>query len=61
VIERKNVNLNRTTIEAAITGFEEQKKKIDATIAELRSQLGGTAPARRGRKPKAAETAPKVE
>ena len=48
--------MNRAIIEAAIIGFEAQKQKIDATIAELRSQLGGTAPAKRGRKPKVAET-----
>ncbi len=38
------MQLNRAIIEAAIAGFESQKQKIDATIAELRSQLDGTAP-----------------
>ena len=58
VIERDNVNLNRIIIEAAIIGFEAQKKQIDETISELRAQLGTPAPAKkRGRKPNIAEAA----
>jgi len=33
---------SKPIIEAAIFGFEEQKKSIDAQIAELRSMLTGT-------------------
>ena len=33
--------LTNTIIEAAIAGFEAQKKNIDAQIAELRAMLGG--------------------
>jgi len=33
--------LTNTIIEAAITGFEAQKKSIDAQIAELRAMLTG--------------------
>jgi peptidoglycan hydrolase CwlO-like protein len=35
--------LTNTIIEAAIAGFEAQKKDIDAQIAELRGMLTGTA------------------
>ena len=35
--------LNREVIAAAIDGFEEQKKGIDAQIAELRQMLSGSA------------------
>jgi len=34
--------LTKTIIEAAITGFEAQKKSIDAQIAELRAMLTGS-------------------
>jgi hypothetical protein len=34
--------LTNTIIEAAIAGFEAQKKSIDAQIAELRAMLTGT-------------------
>jgi hypothetical protein len=34
--------LKKTIIEAAITGFDAQKKAIDAQIAELRAMLNGT-------------------
>ncbi|MGA2133768.1 MAG: hypothetical protein ABSH50_15855 [Bryobacteraceae bacterium] len=34
--------LTNTIIEAAINGFEAQKKSIDAQIAELRAMLSGT-------------------
>ena len=36
------MRLNRAIIEAAIVGFEQRKRQIDETIAELRSQLDGT-------------------
>ena len=42
--------LTTTIIEAAIAGFEAQKKSIDAQIAELRAMLTGA--------PEAAEEAP---
>lgn len=35
--------LTRTIIEAAIDGFEAQKKGIDAQIAELRAMMNGAA------------------
>ena len=34
--------LNRTVIEAAIVGFEQQKIQIDSQIAELRQMLNGS-------------------
>jgi len=37
--------LTNTIITAAITGFELQKKSIDAQIAELRGMMNGTAEA----------------
>ena len=39
--------LTKIIIDAAIEGFEEQKRRIDAQIAELRGELsgGGTEPA----------------
>jgi len=49
--------LTNTIIEAAIAGFEAQKKNIDAQIAELRTMLNGApvssadeAPAKRKRR-----------
>jgi hypothetical protein len=42
------MEMNRTIIEAAIAGFEEQKRRIDETIAELRAQLDGS-PKKAGR------------
>ena len=49
--------LTNTIIEAAIAGFEAQKRNIDAQIAELRAMLSGTptgsadeAPAKRKRR-----------
>jgi hypothetical protein len=33
--------MNRAILEAAILGFEQQRERIDATIAELKAQLGG--------------------
>jgi hypothetical protein len=38
------MQLNKAVIEAAIVGFEQQKQKIDETIAELRLQLDGHSP-----------------
>jgi cell division septum initiation protein DivIVA len=35
--------LTKIIIDAAIEGFEEQKRRIDAQIAELRAQLSGGA------------------
>lgn len=35
--------LTNTIIEAAIAGFEAQKKELDAQIAELRGMMNGTA------------------
>jgi hypothetical protein len=52
------MQINRAIIEAAIVGFEQQKRQIDETIAELRTQLNGSAEAKAGRKAKAAEIAP---
>ena len=40
--ERTLMISERAVIEAAILGFEQQKKQIDDTIAELRARLGGT-------------------
>jgi hypothetical protein len=37
-----NPKLTDAIIEAAITGFEEQKRKIDEQIAELRSMRAGS-------------------
>jgi hypothetical protein len=37
--------MTNAIIEAAILGFEEQKRQIDAQIAELRAMLSGTAAA----------------
>jgi cell division septum initiation protein DivIVA len=36
------MQINRAIIEAAIVGFEQQKRQIDETIAELRAQLNGS-------------------
>jgi hypothetical protein len=52
-MDAKDYTLNRAIIEAAIQGFEEQKRRIDETIAELRAELRtGPAPAKKtaGRK-----------
>ena len=56
-IDMATGKLTTTIIEAAIAGFEAQKKNIDAQIAELRAMLSGTpvgsadeAPARRKRR-----------
>src|ERR1039457_2484953 len=38
-------HLSQEVIEAAIEGFESQKKRIDAQIAELRALQNGNAPA----------------
>ncbi len=58
----KMPKLTKTIIDAAIAGFEVQKKSIDAEIAELRAMLNGSAEAvadqptakRKGRKLSAA-------
>jgi hypothetical protein len=53
------MQINRTIIEAAIAGFEQQKQRIDETIAELRTQLDGSAEGKKaGRIARVAETAP---
>jgi cell division septum initiation protein DivIVA len=53
------MQINRTIIEAAITGFEQQKRQIDETIAELRAQLNGSAEAKKaGGKANVADTPP---
>jgi hypothetical protein len=44
------MQFNGEVIEAAIDGFERQKRKIDDTIAELRSRLGSGVSARPGPK-----------
>ena len=43
--------LTKEIIQAAIAGFEGQKHKIDAQIAELRAMLNGTPVAAAERKP----------
>jgi hypothetical protein len=58
--------LNTEILAAAITGFEEQKKRIDAHIAELRQMLSpsatdGTAPAAKGRRRMSAAPVPKSQ
>ena len=61
-IQMPKAKLTKPIIEAAIAGFEAQKKSIDAEIAELRAMLTGSsetvadqAPAKRkGRKLSAA-------
>src|SRR5579862_4632236 len=45
------VKLTNTLIEAAIHGFEAQKKSLDAQIAELRALLGGTPDSANGASP----------
>jgi hypothetical protein len=40
-IGKKATKLNRELITAAIDGFEEQKKRINAQITELRQMLSG--------------------
>jgi hypothetical protein len=37
------MQINRAIIEAAIAGFEQQKRQIDETITELKAQLNGSA------------------
>jgi hypothetical protein len=52
------MEINKTIIEAALWGLEEQKRRIDETIAELRAELGGTSNGKRpGRKAKVVEVA----
>jgi hypothetical protein len=41
------MQLNRAIIEAAIAGFEQQKRQIDQTISELKAQLNGSAEAKK--------------
>jgi cell division septum initiation protein DivIVA len=53
------MQINRAIIEAAITGFEQQKRQIDETIAELRAQLNGSGEAKKsGSKANVADTPP---
>src|SRR5689334_16826465 len=52
------MQINRAIIEAAIAGFEQQKRQIDETIAELRAQLNGSAEAKKGRIAHVADIAP---
>jgi hypothetical protein len=52
------MEINRAIIEAAIEGFEQQKTRIDQTIAELRVQLNGSAVKTTGRKATVADIAP---
>jgi hypothetical protein len=52
------MQINRAIIEAAIAGFEQQKRQIDETIAELKVQLNGSAEAKKGRIANVADTAP---
>lgn len=52
------MEINRTIIEAAIEGFEQQKQRIDETIVELKAQLNGSTATRKGRVAKVAESAP---
>jgi cell division septum initiation protein DivIVA len=50
------MQINRAIIEAAIVGFEQQKRQIDETIAELRAQLNGSAEAKNGHRANVADT-----
>jgi hypothetical protein len=52
------MQINRAIIEAAIAGFEQQRQRIDETIAALRAQLNGSAEGKKGRIAKVAEKAP---
>jgi hypothetical protein len=50
---------NRVILEAAILGFEQQKRDIDATISELRAQLdGSTIPQEAAKRPASASAPP---
>jgi len=55
--------LTKTIIEAAIAGFESQKRGIDAEIAELRSLLNGATyqalPTNLPQSPRAASSVPR--
>jgi len=52
------MQINRAIIDAAIAGFEQQKRHIDETLAGLRAQLNGYTAKATERIAKVAETAP---
>jgi hypothetical protein len=55
------MQMNRNIIEAAISGFEQQKLRIDETIAELKAQLNGTSAPAKAAPSVATESQPKPE